>query len=471
MPTVPNGTAASTKPRTSWRSIVADVFGIDLRSLAALRIGLGLSVVIDTAVRAFDLTGLYTDAGVWPRELLRAEDGPAVVLSAHYWAGVDPGLQAALFLFTALSGLALSLGWRTRLANLACWYLVSSVQIRQPLSYIGGDSILRLMLFWSLFLPLGARFSLDSSQGRTEPRPDRLVSVATAAMLLQVGFVYWFTGLRKDGPLWQSGQAVFYTLNRNLYVTSWGVWLRQHPALLVPLSHATLALERFGPFLAFVPLHTGACRLLAIALFWGFHLGLASVLHIGLFPLFSMVAWLAFVPAGLWERLGSVTRYGPSAARDWRTRLSSGVALACLLYVVVLLSESSGLVRPVLPSPVVALGTALRLQQAWAMFAPDPATVATRYELETTRADGSMVPEPVSTSFRWILYIERIDTLRSRERRMVSLGRFAELRCGTGHDRNPVTRVALRGYDRSIRPSGAMPERARTLAIHQCTGH
>ena len=172
--------------------------------------GIGLSVVVDTIVRSFDLVELYADAGVWPRELLLAEDGPAVALSVHYWASIDPRLQAAVFTLTALSGLALALGWRTWAATLACWYLVSSVQIRQPLAYMGGDSILRLMLFWSLFLPLGARFSLDHARGREEPRPDRLTSVATAALLLQVCFVYWFTGLQKYGSLWQSGQAASF---------------------------------------------------------------------------------------------------------------------------------------------------------------------------------------------------------------------------------------------------------------------
>ncbi len=295
MPTTPdNGTATSRRPHRSLADIAGDLVAIDLRSLAVFRVALGLAVLVDTIVRAFDLVELYTDAGVWPRELLRAEDGPAVALSAHYWASVDPRLEAALFVLTAVSGLVLAVGWRTRIATFACWYLVSSVQIRQPLTYMGGDSILRLLLFWSMFLPLGARFSLDRSQGRTQSRPDRVVSVATAALLLQVCFVYWFTGLGKDGPLWKSGQAVYYILHLDPYATARGVRLGEYVDLLVPLTFASLALERFGPFLAFVPYYTAACRMLTIALFWGFHLGLAITLNIGLFPLFSMVSWLPF---------------------------------------------------------------------------------------------------------------------------------------------------------------------------------
>jgi hypothetical protein len=150
--------------------------------------GIGVSVIVDAVVRAFDLVELYTDDGAWPRELLRAEDGPAVALSAHYWASTRSSTPGRVVRPCGSERMALALGWRTRAATLACWYLVSSV-----LSFI---------------------------------------------------------------------------LQRNLYVTALGVRLREHMDLLVPLTWASRALERFGPFLAFVPYYTGAFRMLTIVLFW-----------------------------------------------------------------------------------------------------------------------------------------------------------------------------------------------------------
>ena len=467
--TTDDSTVASAKSKWSIGSIAGDLVAIDLRSLATFRIGIGLSIVVDTVVRAFDLVELYTDDGVWPRELLRAEDGSAVAFSAHYWASTDPRLQAALFVLTALSGSALALGWRTRAATLVCWYLVSSVQIRQPLAYMGGDSILRLMLFWSLFLPLGARFSVDRAQGRVEPRPDRLVSVATAAMLLQVCFVYWFTGLRKTGSLWQSGEAGHYLLQRNLYVTALGVRLREYVDLLVPMTLASRALEMFGPFLAFVPYYTGAFRMLTIVLFWGFHLGLASTLNIGLFPLFSMVAWLPFVPAEVWQRFGIPTRHGAQPPQNWRSRTLAAGALVCLVYVATLLSERSDLIPPVLPAPALAAGTALRLQQTWNMFAPNPSSRVTIYELEKRWADGTIVLQEIGTSFRSTFYVERIDELQSAGSRAASLERLARLRCGRPNGRDSVERVTLRAYDRFLYSPASARQQPRTLVISQCS--
>ena len=108
-------------------------------------------------------------------------------------------MTPALRAFTAGCAIALLVGWRTRLATVLCWYLVASVQ---PLSYMGGDSILRLLLFWGLFLPLSARFSMDAVQGRVRRRRDSFISGGTVALLLQVCIIYWATGIQKTGALW-----------------------------------------------------------------------------------------------------------------------------------------------------------------------------------------------------------------------------------------------------------------------------
>lgn len=94
-------------------------------------------------------------------------------------------MQGGLFALAAACAVALLVGWRTRLAALGCWLLLSSLQVRQPLIYIGGDSILRLLLFWGLFLPLSARLSLNAVHGRVKPRTDQDLSGATIARLLR----------------------------------------------------------------------------------------------------------------------------------------------------------------------------------------------------------------------------------------------------------------------------------------------
>lgn len=45
------------------RSKFAEVFGSDLRSLAAFRVALGVMVLVDLAYRFTDLPAFYTDGG------------------------------------------------------------------------------------------------------------------------------------------------------------------------------------------------------------------------------------------------------------------------------------------------------------------------------------------------------------------------------------------------------------------------
>jgi hypothetical protein len=436
-----------------WR----ELFGIDLRSLALFRIGLAICVLADVAQRGSDLVAHYTDAGALPADLLFALQGRSVWLSLHYWTGAHPLAQAALFAATAIAAAALALGRFTWLANLACWYLVSSVQVRNPLVYIGGDAILRVLLFWGLFLPLGARLSLDAGRTGGRSRPDLLVSGASAALLLQVAFIYWVTGLRKSGPLWWSGQAVAYALGADEWATPIGIWLRGQSALLVWLDYLTLGIELAGPFLAFVPGLGAAPRLAAVALFWCFHGGLALCMNIGLFPLFAIVAWLPFLPGQLFRAHGS----DPPTAAVPRARVPSIAALLVLLYVVVFLGEEISGTR-VIPRPLRAVGKVLRLEQSWAMFAPDPPRTSNHYDLVVDLADGAQVRRPAPRGFREMLFLWRTDLVDLPPRRILepflagACARWNSAESGPRAERIALRRI-MRDLDRPASPPEEHP--------------
>ncbi len=441
------------------RSRLLNLFTIDLRSLALLRVGLAVSVLADVGTRALDLVSLYSDRGVLPRDLLLEVQGREAYLSVHYWASAHPWLQGGVFAFTAAAAVALLVGWRTRAATLVCWYLVASLQVRLPFGYFGGDTTLRMLLFWALFVPLAARFSLDAARGRVQPRPDRYVSGASAALLLQVGLIYWITGIRKSGELWWSGQAVFYALQLDEWATPLGVRLRPETSLLEWLTYGTLGIELLGPFLAFVPFWNGAFRLAAVASFWAFHAGLAACMSIGLFPLISMVAWLPFVPTLVWERLGSETRKRGEGATDAHSRWASFVALALLAYIVVTLAERSTPLPRVLPDSVRAIGTVLRLHQSWAMFSPDPPPFTARYDFHARLSDGSYVTSPVPGGLRWTVFFSHFEPSHlSREpvdeRLLRSLGSHHCAQWNEGLVDPWMERVAIRIHVRTLLRDG-----------------
>jgi hypothetical protein len=284
------------------------MFGVDLRSLAAFRIGVGVLLLIDLLFRSLGLSAYFTDEGVLPRvarinlfdldEKFRFVD----TWSLHMASG-QAWFQALLMIIAAFSAVALLIGFRTRLAVIASWVLLVSLDARNPMILNSGDILLRTMLFWSLFLPLGASCSIDAQ--RLEPRyagRRRAFSAASVALLMQLGMMYFFSGIFKFHPVWTTeGSAVYYALNCDEYATTIGLQIRQFPWFLKLATWSTLALELGGPLIVFSPFWTARIRLLTVFAFWLFHFGLGLMMTLGIFPAICMVAWLIYLPTPFWD--------------------------------------------------------------------------------------------------------------------------------------------------------------------------
>src|SRR5262245_9631729 len=128
----------------NWRPGIfercANVFGLDVRSLAVLRMALGGILLADLWVRSSDFAAMYTDDGIAPVALLRSLTGGGQwslhLLSGAVW------FQLTLFVVAALFALALLAGLRTRLATIASWALISSLHVRLPVVLNAGDTLL-----------------------------------------------------------------------------------------------------------------------------------------------------------------------------------------------------------------------------------------------------------------------------------------------------------------------------------------
>jgi hypothetical protein len=287
----------------TWRRKLEDIFGLDVRSLALLRIGLALMLLWDVYIRYQDLHAHYTDEGVLPRHVLPLHHLP---LSVHLLGG-STTFQAVLFYLEGLVALALLVGWQTRYATMLAWFLTISLHARNPVVIQGGDIVLRMLLFWGMFLPLGASYSLDAM---SRPPPSRRVAnLATTALILQICILYWFAALLKWDPVWRSqGYAVFMALSVGHFTTAIGDLILPHRGLMSFLTYMTLVQEGLVPFLLFIPWRTWVFRLLVIATFVGFHAGLGLCMELGNFQPLCMIAWLALLPSEFWDGLAARLR-------------------------------------------------------------------------------------------------------------------------------------------------------------------
>ncbi len=287
-------------------SKVSQIFGLDLRSLAVFRIILALIVIGDVFNRSRALTAHYTDAGVLPRSVLIDN-----LLKPGYWSihliSGQPFLQALLFGICLLSALFLLVGYRTRLATIVTWILIISVQNRHPGLIFAGDHVLRAVLFWAMFLPLGAYYSIDNALNTSsKPLPKWIFNAATFAFLVQLCYIYmWSAAFKTKSPMWwPDGTAVYYALNFDQYTTSFGKFLAGSPFPLQKLlTQISLVFEWVGPLMIFIPFYNTFFRILAIISFSLLHIGFELSFAIGGLSYLSIANWLALIPSVVWDKL------------------------------------------------------------------------------------------------------------------------------------------------------------------------
>ena len=282
------------------------IFGLDLRSLALFRIGLAIVILVDLAFRFQDISSLYSDVGVLPRDALIAEKiRHPLYWSLHLISG-QPFFQVLLFLFAALMAVAMLVGYRTRLATIASWAMIISIHNRNPVLLFAADDVLRALMFWAMFLPLGAVYSLDSAlNSNPKPLPKNILTSATVALIVQQCFIYMFSVVFKaSSPLWfPEGTAVYYAFSFDQYATPVSQFLLNFPPLLTFSSYFTLIIEFFGPLFLFIPFYTTFFRFATVITFILLHVTFDLGFELGIFPLLSVASWFAFIPTPIWDYL------------------------------------------------------------------------------------------------------------------------------------------------------------------------
>lgn len=274
-----------------------EVFGIDVRCLAVFRIVIATIILIDLALRSRFIAENYTDDGFLPRQLVCAPD---CYMSLQMLDGSFV-FQVSHFIAAAIAGLMLLAGYRTRIATVACWILMVSLHARNSFLLDAGDDLLRSLLFWSLFLPLGLRYSIDAA--KTPARDASLVlSPASVALLLQFACVYFFAGWFKTAPEWSSGIAIEHVLGQTVWSRPAGDALRQYPALLSYLTPTVVWFEILAPICLFIPYRTRQVRMLVVPAFWMFQLGLATTIQLHIFPLITAAATIPFLSSWIWSQ-------------------------------------------------------------------------------------------------------------------------------------------------------------------------
>lgn len=261
----------------------------DCSTLALTRIAFGLLMTAWTLWLVTDLFAFFSGDGVVGTRDAPPGEWSLLAISSSRAAVVG------LYLMLLAGCLALTLGYRTRLAALAVFVGVISFEHRNPFVHNSGDGLLRILALYMVLAPAGMALSLDRLRRapgafwefpKSAPWVRRLIQ-------LQVSLIYLATAWFKlRGETWGDGTAVSYSMRLGLERFPPPTAVLDSAVLMAWASHATLVAELAMPILIWNRRTRPYALLAGIAL----HLGIDFSLRVGFFSWAMLTAYLAFLP-------------------------------------------------------------------------------------------------------------------------------------------------------------------------------
>ncbi len=307
--------------RRAWEFFAKTYATADARSLGLFRVALGALLCVDVARRIPDLALHYANSG-WLTNHFALFRPMSNHLFSVYLAFSSLEEVRVLVTLHLVVNLLLLVGYQTRWMHALAALLITSLNSRAILIENPGWLVLNLLTVWSLFLPLGQRFSVDAfltswrrrREGSLAALNDRdppsrarapVVSLAVTALAAQLAVIYVFDTLQKTGPPWKEGTAVYYLLQQTRGVTDFGAAIAGDLPLALSrwLTWSVLAVQAAIALLLVSPAASGWCRAMAFALAAVLHGSMAAVLQLWPYSAAMLIAFVALIPPEPWQKL------------------------------------------------------------------------------------------------------------------------------------------------------------------------
>jgi hypothetical protein len=364
--------------------------GFDSRSVSAFRILLGLVLIIDLLFYKLPYFQTFFAENAIMDSSLIAEMNSAYKFSLFYLTGSGTTAAIAIFIIAFISYVLLIIGYRTRLMAVIAYFLLFSIHQRNIFFLMGGsDDILRLSLFWSIFLPLGNHFKLPGNRQEKLPQQKnyQVRNIAVFAFIAQIGFIYFFNAISKTGETWKDGTAVSYALMMNLMKNFGANWLLAMPELCKVLTYFVKYGSILIMLLLFCPVKNNRCRIYAAILIFLFHWGMLPFLSIHHFCLTTLPFLILLMPSDVWDKFFRkdsqqlqpeplkskkklVVLKKENSKQEILLKSFAGLSFFFIILINInnLSKNKSGFVNFLKEKA----GNCYGLNQKWAMFAPDP---------------------------------------------------------------------------------------------------
>jgi hypothetical protein len=339
-----------------------------------MRIALAMVCLADLIIRAGDLTAHYTANGIWPAHLIKNFGWYSGYWSLH---SLYDSYTWEIIMFTIhiIFVVFLLIGYKTKISNLIVWLLYISLHNRNLFILQAGDDLLRLTLFWGLFLPWQHSYSIDSLKTKLKPQQN---IIANLAYLLLIFSVYFFTVSLKTSPEWRTeGSAIYYALSLDqIRLPYTGDWLYTQPFLMKFLTYIVFIIEILIPLFILLPSKKIPFRFYTFLLILILHIGIGLTLFVGLFFIINIVTAIALIPDSV---LNNISYFKKSYKTNFVLTSKQNVYINQLKTLVIVLFIFFNLLINLsavqwfsyeVAKPLRGALNAIKISQYWGMFSP-----------------------------------------------------------------------------------------------------
>jgi len=314
---------------TTLRSRLGDLIAIDKRSLAFVRILLGLLLATTFLNFAWYAPLMMTDEGVVPREF-SLEKTRYREFSLFLGSG-SLYFQYALLGSGIVAALLFAAHIMPRVSIFICWILFYSATSRSALYNYGMCPAMLSVLFWSLFVPWNRTpTSPLMKQHDFGEEGTRVTHWSLWGLFLSCAAISYGAGIAKfrHYDLWFTDfSALRLNLSYFRNVNPFTETLSRIPYFFEFASPLIVLVELATPLLLLFPVYTRIIVPLTLLVATCVYMGIALSIHVGIFPLVPLTGFYLMIGGEVWEWCAarSICSTLPNAVSMARARVTSAL--------------------------------------------------------------------------------------------------------------------------------------------------
>jgi len=172
-PQPPDGERKPPLPRFNLVAWLRDRYlSVDPRWLGLFRVCYGLILISELVNRWFVARLFYSNDGLLPNHFSLFRPMGDDLFSLYHVASSVNEVHVA-FALTLLVFVLFTVGYKTRLFHVLSLICITSLHSRNLFNENGGSVVVNILGLWTLFLPLGSRFSVDAVLASLKTRSER----------------------------------------------------------------------------------------------------------------------------------------------------------------------------------------------------------------------------------------------------------------------------------------------------------